>query len=85
MTFFKEKNQQISSTMTEGEKLPYTYKNYIYQEKNWKCSEDHCGYYHCILCKEVYLKDRSYKMRLSQQCKCLKPSGSNSREGKDAY
>ena len=88
-TFPKEEEQKISSTVTEGEKLPYIYKNYIYREKNWKCPvcsvEDHCRYYHYTLCQGIHLKDRSYKIRSSQQCKCLEPSGNNSREGEDAY
>ena len=88
-TFPEEEEQKISSTVTEGEELPYTYKNYIYREKNWKCpicsTEDYCGHYHCILYQEIHPKDRAYKIRPGRQCKCLKPSGSNSREGEDAY
>ncbi len=53
-TFPEEKEQKISSTITEGEELSCTYKNYIYREKNWKCpicsTEDHCGHYHYTLC-----------------------------------
>ncbi len=89
ITFPKEEEQKISSTVIEGEELSCTYKNYIYREKNWKCpicsAEDHCGHYHYILCKGIHSKDRAYKIRPSQQCKYLKPSGSNSREGEDAY
>ena len=85
----KRKNKKISSTVTEGEELPCTYKNYIYKGKNWKCpicsAEDHCGHYHCTQCQEIHPKDRSYKMRPSRQCKCLKISGSNSGEGEEAY
>jgi len=64
----KRKNKKISSTVTEGEELPCTYKNYIYKGKNWKCpicnAKDHCGYYHCILYKGIHSKDRAYKIRL---------------------
>jgi len=69
-TFPEEDEQKISSTVTEGEKLPYTYKNYIYRGKNWEClicsAEDYCGHYHCTLCQGIHLKDRSYKMRPDQ-------------------
>ncbi len=89
ITFPEEEEYQISSTVTEGEEFPCTYKNYIYWEKNWECLicsvEDHYGHYHCILCQEVHSKNRAYKMRLDRQCKCLKSSSSNSREGGDAY
>jgi len=75
--------------MIEEEELSCTYKNYIYQDKNWEysvCSaEDHCKHYHYTLCKGVYFKDRVYKMRLSQQCKYLKSSSNSSREEKDTY
>ncbi len=88
-TFPEEEEQKISSTVTEGEEFPCTYKNYIYRGKNWECLicnvKDHYGHYHCTLCQEIYPKDRAYKMRLSQQCKCLESSGSNSKEEEDAY
>ena len=89
ITFPEEEEQKISSIVTEGEEFPCIYKNYIYREKNWEClicnAENHCRYYHCILCQGIHPKDRSYKMRLGWQCKCLEPSGSNSREKEDAY
>ena len=69
-TFSEEKEYQVSNIVTEGEKLPCIYKNYIYQGKNWKCpiysAENHCEHYHCILCQGIYPKDRAYKMRLGQ-------------------
>src|SRR6266542_5011807 len=75
--------QKDDSVETEGEETPSTYKNYIYRGKNWECpicgAEDHCGHYHYALCQGIHPKDRSYKMRPNRQCKCLKPSGSNSR------
>jgi len=87
--FFKEEEHQVSSTVTEGEELLYTYKNYIYRERNWKypiCSvEDHYEHYYCTLYQGIHPKDRAYKIRSGQQCKCLEPSDSNNREGKDAY
>ena len=68
-TFPEEEERQISNTVTKGEELPYTYKNYIYWEKNWQClicnAEDYCGHYHYILCKGIHPKDRSYKIRPS--------------------
>jgi len=89
ITFLEKKEQKISNTVIEGEELPYTYKNYIYRGRNWKClicsAENHCGHYHYILCQGIHLKDRTYKMRLGRQCKCLEPSSSNSREREDAY
>jgi len=81
--------QKIMSMEIERKKTSSTYKNYIYREKNWKCPicsiEDHCEYYHCTRCQGIHPKDRSYKMRPSRQCKCLKVSGSNSGEGEEAY
>jgi len=76
--------------MIEGKELPYIYKNYIYQGKNWKCpvcnaDNGYCEHYYCTLCKKVYSKDRGYKMRLNQQCKCLESSDNSSREGENAY
>ena len=43
------------------------------------CSIDdgHCRYYYCMTCDGIHLKDRAYKMRLDQQCKCQKPQKSN--------
>src|SRR6266540_628573 len=68
-TFPEEKEQKISSTVIEEDELPYTYKNYIYRENNWKCPicsiEDHCRHYYCALCKGIHLNDQAYKMRLS--------------------
>jgi len=66
------------------------YKNYIYRGKNWKypiCNADnsYCRYYYYTLCKEIYPKNQAYKIRLSQQCKCLEFSDSNSEEEEDAY
>ncbi len=88
-TFPEEEECQISSIVIEGEKLPCTYKNYIYRGRNWECLicsvKDHCGHYHCTLCQEIHSKDRSYKMRSGRQCKCLESSGSNSGEGKKVY
>ncbi len=88
-TFLEEKEHKISNTVKKGEELLCTYKNYIYREKNWECpicsAKDHCKYYHYTLCKGIHLKDRSYKIRPSQQCRCLESSGSNSREGENAY
>ncbi len=76
--------------MIEEEKLSCTYKNYIYRGKNWKysiCNADdgHCEHYYYTICKRIYYKNRAYRIRLSQQCKCLKFNGSNSRERKDTY
>ncbi len=36
-TFSEEEEQEISTTVTEGKELSYTYKNYIYRGKNWEC------------------------------------------------
>ncbi len=88
--FSEKKNQQISSTVIEEEKFSCIYKNYIYKGKNWKCpvcnaNDGHCEYYYCILYKRIHPKDRAYKMRSDQQCKCLEPNGNSSREGEDAY
>ena len=71
MIFLEEDNQQISSIVTEGEELLYTYKNYIYREKIWKyliynTDNDHCEHYHYTLYKGFYLKDCAYKIKLSQ-------------------
>jgi len=90
VTFSEEEDPQISSVIIEMEELPYTYKNYIYRGKNWKCpvcnaDEGHCEHYYYILCEGIHHKDQAYKMRLSQQCKCLDFSESNSKEGKNAY
>ncbi len=88
-TFPEKEECQISSTVTERKELPCTYKNYIYQEKNWKCPicsvEDYYRYYHCTLCQGIYFKNWAYKMRPSWQCKYLKPNDSSSRKGEDAY
>ena len=50
-TFPEREKQKIGSTETEEEKIPSTYKNYIYRGKNWECpicdTEDHCEHYHC--------------------------------------
>ena len=70
-TFPEEEDQQISSIIIEKGKLPYTYKNYIYRDKNWKYSvynadEGHCGHYYCILYKGIHFKDQAYKIKSSQ-------------------
>ncbi len=87
-TSSEEEELKIDSIKTKEEN-PSTYKNYIYREKNWECpicsAEDHCGHYHCTRCQGIYPKYRSYKMRPSRQCKCIKISGSNSEEGEGAY
>src|SRR6266540_5715454 len=79
-TFPEEEELKVNNIKTEEENLS-TYKNYIYRGKNWKCpicsTEDHCGHYHCIRCQGIHPKNRSYKMRLSRQCKCMKIGGSN--------
>ena len=84
----EEEELKFNNIKTEEEN-PSTYKNYIYRGKNWECpicsAEDHCGHYHCTQCQGIHPKDRSYKMRPSRQCKCLKVSGSNSGEGEEAY
>ncbi len=88
-TFLKEKEQKNDSIETEEEETPSTYKHYIYRGKNWECplcdAEDHCEHYHCTRYQGIHPKDRSYKMRLSRQCKCLEVRGSNSGEGEEAY
>ncbi len=88
-TFSEKEEQKTDSTEIEEAETPSTYKNYIYRGKNWECpicsAEDHCGHYHYTRCQRIHPKDRSYKMRPSRQCKCLKTSGSNSREGEEAY
>ncbi len=89
-TFLEEEEQQISNTVTEGKELSYTYKNYIYRDKNWEypvcnANDDHCEHYHCTLCKRIHPKDRAYKIRLSQQYKYLELNDSNSKEGEDVY
>ena|SRR6266540_44345 len=88
-TSLEKEEQKTGSTEIEGEETPSTYKNYIYRGKNWECpicgAEDHCEHYHCTRCQGIHPKDRSYKMRSSHQCKYLKTSGSNSREGEEAY
>src|SRR6266498_4392890 len=70
----EEKDQEINSIETKEKKNPSIYKNYIYRGKNWEypiCSaEDHCGHYHCTRCQKIHPKDRLYKMRPNQQCKC---------------
>ena len=84
-----EGEEQEIKIKTERKETPSTYKNYIYRGKNWECpicgAEDHCGHYHCTQCQGIHPKDRSYKMRPSRQCKCLKDGGSNSGEGEEAY
>jgi len=90
ITFPEEEDQQINSTVTEEKKLTCTYKNYIYQDKNWECSvcnanDDYYEYYHYILYKRIHPKNWAYKMRPNQQYKYLKFSSSNSREGEDTY
>ncbi len=53
-TFLEKAECQISNIITEEEELIYTYRNYIYRGKNWKClicdAENHCEHYYCILC-----------------------------------
>ena len=71
ITFLEKKEQKISNTVIEGEELPYTYKNYIYRGRNWKCSvynadDEHYGYYYCTLYRGIYSKDWTYKMRSSR-------------------
>ncbi len=84
-----EKEELKFDNVKIKEEHPSTYKNYIYRGKNWECpicgAEDHCGHYHCTQCQGIHPKDRSFKMRPSRQCKCLKISGSNSGEGEEAY
>src|SRR6266540_1114525 len=88
-TSSEEEEQEVENVKVEREETPSTYKNYIYKGKNWECpicsAEDHCGHYHCTRCQGIHPKDRSYKMRPSRQCKCLKNSSSNSGEGEEAY
>ncbi len=88
-TSLEKEEQIIDSMKIEGEETPSMYKNYIYREKNWECpicsAEDHCGHYYYIQYQGIHPKDRSYRMRPNHQCKCLKPSGSNSRKGEKAY
>ncbi len=88
--FSKKEEQQISSIVIKEEELSYTYKNYIWKGKNKKClicntDDSYCEHYHYTLCKRVHLKDHAYKMRSSQQCKCLEPNNSSKREEKDTY
>src|SRR6266540_5857762 len=85
-TSSEEEEQEVENVKVEREETPSTYKNYIYRGKNWECPicsvEDYCGHYHCTRCQGIYPKDRSYKMRPSRQCKCMKIGGSNSGEGR---
>ncbi len=85
----QEGEEQEVKIKTERKETSSMYKNYIYRGKNWECpicsAEDHCGHYHCTQCQGIHSKDRSYKMRPSRQCKCLKNGGSNSEEGEEAY
>jgi len=43
------------------------------------CSVDngYCKHYYCNTCQKIHPKDRVYKARLGQQCKCPEISNSN--------
>jgi len=59
-----ENEKKSLEPVVNNETIPYSYVNYIYQEKNWKypvCGADdgHCGHFYCMMCKELHLKDRA--------------------------
>ena len=50
----EEKEKDLKSVIN-NKMIPYSYVNYIYQEKNQKCpiceaNDSYYRYYHCMLC-----------------------------------
>ena len=77
-----EKERRNFKPVINNEMISYLYVNYIYQEKNWECpvcraDDGHCEHTHCMLCKELHLKDQAWKMRSSQRYKCRESIGDN--------
>ncbi len=80
-----ENEEKDLRPVVNNKTIPYSYVNYIYREKNWKCpvceaDENHCEYLHCIMCKGLHLKNQVWKMRPSQRCECRKPVGGDNSE-----
>ena len=57
----EEKEKDLKSVIN-NKMIPYSYVNYIYQEKNWECpicevDNDHCEHLHCMICQRLHPKD----------------------------
>ncbi len=57
-----EKKEKDLKSVINNETIPYSYVNYIYHEKNWKCpvcgvDDGHYGHLHYMMCKELHPKD----------------------------
>ena len=60
-TWAKDKEKDLELVIN-NKTIPYSYVNYIYQEKNQECpvyrvDDGHCGYLHYMMCKGLHLKN----------------------------